>query len=82
MLNDGRILEKHIDHAIGSRERPMSDADLDEKFHGLADNILGAEQASRLLALAWSIEELPDAAEICRAAAPEAQTQRRPVALA
>ena len=78
VLSDGRILEKHIAHAIGSRERPMSNADLDAKFHGLADDILGAEQASRLLALAWSIEELRDAAEICRAAAPQPGAERRP----
>lgn len=75
-LKDGRMLEKSIEHAIGSRERPMTDADLDAKFHGLADDILGTEQASRLLALARSIEELSDAAEICRAAAPPIEAKR------
>jgi hypothetical protein len=48
----------------------MTNAQLEEKFHGLCDDILGAERAARLLALAWSIEELKDAADICRAATP------------
>jgi 2-methylcitrate dehydratase PrpD len=78
VLGDGRVLEKYIDHAIGSRERPMSDAELETKFHALADDILGVEQASRLLALAWSLGELPDSSEICRAATPQAEAERRP----
>ena len=31
-LKDGRTLEKHVEHAIGSLARPMSDADLEAKF--------------------------------------------------
>jgi 2-methylcitrate dehydratase PrpD len=69
-LKDGRVLEKHVAHAVGSAEVPMTNAQLEEKFHGLCDDILGRERAARLLALAWSIEELKDAAEICRAATP------------
>ncbi len=55
-LTDGRVLEKYIEHAIGSRERPMTNVDLSAKFHGLADDVIGAEQASRLLEAAWSLE--------------------------
>jgi 2-methylcitrate dehydratase PrpD len=69
-LKNGRVLEKHVVHAIGSAEVPMTNAQLEEKFHGLCDDILGHERSARLLALAWSIEELKDAAEICRAATP------------
>jgi len=38
-----------VDHAIGSLERPMSDADLARKFHGLVDPVLGAARADRLI---------------------------------
>ena len=80
-LKDGRVLEKYVEHAIGSREVPMSDAQLEDKFHVLADDILGRDHAGRLLALAWQMGELPDAAEICRAAAPKSWTDLRPVRL-
>jgi 2-methylcitrate dehydratase PrpD len=79
VLKDGHVLEKHVEHAIGSRERPMTDEDLSEKFRGLADEILGAEQSARLLDTAWSLEWLTDAAQICRLAVPESQPQRAPL---
>ena len=66
-LKDGRVLEKHVPHAIGSVERPMTNADLEAKFRGLVDPILGADRAARLLGLCWSLPELGDAAEISRA---------------
>jgi 2-methylcitrate dehydratase PrpD len=75
-LKDGRKLEKYIEHAIGSREVPMSNEQLEAKFRGLVDDILGAEQSAELLALAWSIEGLKDAAEICRVATPRAGAAR------
>jgi len=76
-LKDGRVLTKHVEHAIGSLERPMSDQDLEAKFHVLVDDVLGEEHASRLLKLAWSIEGLKDAAEICRQSKPLAKSDRR-----
>ena len=69
-LKDGRTLEKYIEHAIGSKEVPMTNEQLEAKFRGLAGDILGADQSARLLALTWSIAELPDAAEICRLSVP------------
>ena len=39
---DGRTLHLFVEHAIGSLQRPMSDADLARKFHGLVDPVLGA----------------------------------------
>ena len=46
---DGRKLHVFIEHAIGSLERPMSDADLQRKFHGLVDPVLGSARAARLI---------------------------------
>ncbi|MGH8722854.1 MAG: MmgE/PrpD family protein, partial [Burkholderiales bacterium] len=36
-LKDGRALTKHVEHAIGSLARPMSDDRLEAKFRGLAE---------------------------------------------
>ena len=41
ICKDGRKLHVFVEHAIGSMERPMSDADLRRKFHGLVDPVLG-----------------------------------------
>jgi 2-methylcitrate dehydratase PrpD len=69
-LADGRVLDKHVAHAIGSLERPMSDAQLEEKFRELAERVLGPERTRRLIQLCWEADRLKDAGELARAAAP------------
>ncbi len=69
VLKDGRRLDKYIEHAIGSAGNPMSDAQLEAKFQGLAQGILPADQVRRLMELCWKVEELADAGEVARAAA-------------
>jgi len=58
---DGRTLHQRIEHAIGSLEHPMSDADLARKFHGLVDPVLGASASEALVGLCM---ELPRAADV------------------
>jgi 2-methylcitrate dehydratase PrpD len=69
-LKDRRVLEKHVEHALGSIERPMSDEDLEEKFLYLCDGVLSREQAQRALASFWSADSIKDAAELGRATVP------------
>ncbi len=72
MLKNNQRLEKHVKHAIGSLERPMSDADLEEKFRGLADGVLSKAETDRLIDLCWKVEGLADASALARAAVPGA----------
>lgn len=72
-LKDGRTLEKFVEHAIGSLDRPMSDADLEAKFRGLVDGILPKADADRLIQLCWDVGRLKDAAEVARASVPAAK---------
>ena len=69
VLKDGRRLNKYIEHAIGSAGNPMTDAQLEAKFLGLAAGILPAGRVRRLMDLCWNVEELPDAADLARAGA-------------
>jgi 2-methylcitrate dehydratase PrpD len=71
-LKSGKSVEKFVEHAIGSLDRPMSDADLEAKFHGLADGILTRPGADRLMRLCWDIGKLKDAGEVARASVPAA----------
>ena len=48
----------------------MSDEDINAKFNGLVREILGEEKTAELLKLAWSVADLKDASEICRASLP------------
>ena len=66
-LKDGRMLEMFIAHAVGSVERPMTDADLEAKVIDLAEGIIAAKQAQHLIELCWNVEKLSNAAEIAQA---------------
>lgn len=69
-LKDGRTLDKYIEHAVGSLECPMSDADLEAKFHNLTKGILSATQSHKLIGLCWQVGQLKKVAEIARATVP------------
>ena len=71
-LSDGSVLERHVAHAIGSLERPMSDADIERKFRNLAAGALPDGHALDLIELAWSLDRLDDASKLARATVPEA----------
>jgi 2-methylcitrate dehydratase PrpD len=68
VLTDGRELHKYIQHAIGSVEVPMTDAQLEAKFSDLAEGILSAQQTRALIDTCWKVEQLPDASVIAQAA--------------
>ncbi len=68
-LKDGRRLDKFIEHAVGSVDRPMSDADLEAKFMGLAEGVLPPVKTKRLIDLLWRVEKLQGAGELVKAAA-------------
>ncbi len=69
-LKDGRVLEKHVEHALGSLERPMSNQDLERKFLGLCEHVLSPDQAQHALASFWSADLASDAGELGRATVP------------
>ena len=68
-LSDGAKLHKYIEHAVGSVEVPMSDAQLEAKFADLAEGILPAAQARRLMDACWQLEQAKAAGQIARSAA-------------
>ncbi len=66
---DGRSFTRHIEHALGTLARPMSDADLEEKFRALAQELMPATQIAEIIGLCWQVAALDDAGSIARVAA-------------
>jgi 2-methylcitrate dehydratase PrpD len=71
-LSDGRRIEKHVEHAIGSLEQPLSDAQLEAKFKGSCMPVLGAAATDALLSLGWAFETLPNIRELAAKTVPGA----------
>jgi 2-methylcitrate dehydratase PrpD len=68
-LRDGTRHTCRIDHGIGSASRPMTDAQLEVKFAGMAEPVIGKERTGALMQQAWDVETLADAGDLVRAAA-------------
>jgi 2-methylcitrate dehydratase PrpD len=69
-LADGKSLHHHVDYVIGSTQRPMSDADMEAKFRGLAAPVLTAPAIEQLIAACGQITQADDAAMLARLARP------------
>jgi 2-methylcitrate dehydratase PrpD len=67
-LSDGRLLERHVAHALGSSERPLDDTALSAKLHDLADGVIGERAVGMLADRCWNIERTTDASVIVAAA--------------
>ena len=53
----GRRYAVDIDNARGNAANPLSDAEIEAKFRGLADGVLPAERVDALLASLWAFDE-------------------------
>ena len=69
-LKGGRKEHVFVEHAVGSLERPMSDADLEAKFHYLADPVIGAAKASSVIAACWKLGQAKDLKAVVEGARP------------
>jgi 2-methylcitrate dehydratase PrpD len=68
-LKTNERLSVFVEHAVGSVEKPMTDAAIADKVARLAEGILPADQIRQVIDLCRRIETLPDAGEIARCAA-------------
>lgn len=69
-LTDGTVLEKFIEQSLGNIHRPMSDAQLNDKFRNQATRSLDAQGLNELIAMCWRIDELEDVGTLIELAVP------------
>lgn len=63
-FDDGSTLKKHIEHAIGSLENPLTDADLKKKFIDQVSKQLGDARAERAYAAFKGIQNMADLGQL------------------
>jgi 2-methylcitrate dehydratase PrpD len=69
---NGETLTLALDHAIGNVSRPLSDAQLEDKFRDQARQHLSDAQIDELIGLCWRIDTLDRAGRVPEAATPAA----------
>ncbi len=71
-MADGTTHALFVEQSLGNVHRPLSNAQLEEKFRDQAVLALPAEQVERLIADCWNVEALDDTGEVARASRPAA----------
>jgi 2-methylcitrate dehydratase PrpD len=66
-LTDGREFQRTVLHPRGSFERPMSDAELEEKFRDNADIGGFADRADAAIAALWALDAAPGVGKLMEA---------------
>lgn len=56
---DGRDLTRQADYPGGDPRQPLTDPEVEEKYHSLADPVLTPGGAERAKAAIWSLDKLP-----------------------
>jgi 2-methylcitrate dehydratase PrpD len=69
-LTDGRVISRTIEQSLGNVHRPLTDAQLDDKFRNQACLVLPSEAVEKSLALCWKIEQLADVRALIETAVP------------
>jgi 2-methylcitrate dehydratase PrpD len=57
---DGQSHQIRVDDCLGSLQRPLSDAQLEDKFSAMADGRLSARRQRALIDSIWHLESVPD----------------------
>jgi 2-methylcitrate dehydratase len=55
---DGRRLAKQLDFPKGDPRNPLTDGEIEAKFHALAGPVLGAARQQRVIDTVWNLENL------------------------
>ncbi len=61
---DGRALVNQLDYPKGDPRNPLSDGEVEEKFHALAEPVLSEEARLRLVEAVWSLDTLGPAGRL------------------
>ncbi len=70
VLQDGSRVHLRVEHAIGCVQNPMTDAQLEAKFHGLSDPVIGAAHSADLIQAAWALGDAPSVQALVALARP------------
>jgi 2-methylcitrate dehydratase len=63
-LRGGKTLSRRVDVPLGNAKKPLSDEQVEEKMHALADPVLGADRVDKVARWVWKLQEKKNVAEL------------------
>ena len=70
VMKDGRRERVFVEHAVGSLQKPLTDAALEDKFRTMADPVIGAARAAALVAACRDLGNAPSVGALLKQARP------------
>jgi len=70
LLRNGERVDVYVEHAIGSLQKPLTDAQLQDKFNALVVPVLGQARADEITRTCWQLGSVADVrtlTSLCRA---------------
>jgi len=70
VLKNGERVDVYVEHAIGSLQKPLTDAQLQDKFNALVVPVLGQARADEITRTCWQLGSVADVrtlTSLCRA---------------
>ncbi len=64
VLADGRSFTRQLDYPRGDPRNPLTDRELEEKFHALADGVLSHAAQQRVKEAVWNLERIQTVSEL------------------
>jgi len=64
ITKSGQTLSEMVQYHHGHYKNPLTDAEIEQKFNSLTQDLLSASQRERLLRVLWNIEQVGDVHEI------------------
>jgi 2-methylcitrate dehydratase PrpD len=61
---DGSVITLHVEHALGSLQKPMSDADINFKFLDLTSGKFTKEKSQQVLDQCWRVGQMANAGDL------------------
>lgn len=65
VLKNGERVQVEVEHAIGSLQRPMSNSDLERKFHDLAAPVIGEKRTTEVINACWFLADAANVRGLC-----------------
>jgi len=63
-FDDGSVRTQHVEHALGSLQKPMSDADINFKFLDLTAEKFTKEKSQQVLDQCWRVGQMANAGDL------------------
>jgi 2-methylcitrate dehydratase len=60
ITKSGKKISEFVQHHRGHYQNPMSDEEIEQKFHSLTNDLLTPNQREKLLTLIWNLEQVDD----------------------